>query len=117
MDNAATLPDACSVALERYLDPTIFRALADPKRLALLARLAQTAGPLSVTELASQCGIHLSGVSRHLRMLHGAELIRADRQVTRGAIQDRLSGPDLRAPRNGGRAGGMPGEMLRRRHF
>lgn len=80
MEHAATLPEQCSEALEQYLDPTVFRALADPKRLALLARLAQTAGSLSVTELASQCGIHLSGVSRHLRMLHDAELIRADRQ-------------------------------------
>ena len=80
MDPTATLPDDCSDALERYLDPAIFRALADPQRLALLARLASTAEPLSVTELANQSGIHLSGVSRHLRTLHDNDLIRADRQ-------------------------------------
>ena len=80
MNPTATLPDDCTQALERYLDPTIFRALGDPTRLALLARLASAPGHLSVTELSSCCGVHLSGVSRHLKMLHDAELIAAERQ-------------------------------------
>ncbi len=80
MNPTATLPADCAQVLHRYLDPAIFRALGDPTRLALLARLAQAPGPLSVTELSSCCGVHLSGVSRHLKMLHDAELISAERQ-------------------------------------
>ncbi len=75
-----TIPDTCTDALERYLDPTIFKALGDPTRLALLSRLATASGPQTVTELSSCCGVHLSGVSRHLKMLHDAALIRSERQ-------------------------------------
>ncbi len=75
-----TLPATCTDALERYLDPTIFKALGDPTRLALLARLATASGPQTVTELSSCCGVHLSGVSRHLKMLYDAALIRSERQ-------------------------------------
>lgn len=80
MNDSATLPDDCAQTLERYLDPAIFRALGDPTRLALLARLASSPGPSTVTELSSCCGVHLSGVSRHLKMLHEAGLILAERQ-------------------------------------
>ena len=74
------LPDACLDVLEQHLDPTIFKALADPTRLALLARLAVSSGPPTVTELAECCGVHLSGVSRHLKMLHDAGLIGSERE-------------------------------------
>ena len=80
MQDATALPEACTDTLERFLDPAIFRALADPTRLALLARLASTSGPLTVTELSSCCGVHLSGVSRHLKMLRDAALIQPERQ-------------------------------------
>ncbi len=75
-----TLSETCTDALERYLDPAIFKALGDPTRLALLARLATASGPQTVTELSSCCGVHLSGVSRHLKMLHDVALIRSERQ-------------------------------------
>ncbi len=80
MTDTTALPAECTDALERYLDPTIFRALGDPTRLALLARLAAASGPQTVTELSGCCGVHLSGVSRHLKMLHDAALIRSERQ-------------------------------------
>ncbi len=80
MQRTTAIPDTYSHALERYLDPAIFRALGDPTRLALLARLASASGPQTVTELSSCCGVHLSGVSRHLKMLHDAALIRSERQ-------------------------------------
>ena len=80
MQDTTALPKACTDTLERYLDPAIFRALGDPTRLALLARLASTSGPLTVTELSSCCGVHLSGVSRHLKMLRDAALIQPERQ-------------------------------------
>ncbi len=80
MQHTTPLPDTNSHALERYLDPVIFRALGDPTRLTLLARLASASGPRTVTELSSCCGVHLSGVSRHLKMLHDAALIRSERR-------------------------------------
>jgi ArsR family transcriptional regulator, arsenate/arsenite/antimonite-responsive transcriptional repressor len=76
----APLPDACRDALERHLDPTIFKALGDPTRLTLLARLAVSSEPRTVTELCDCCGVHLSGVSRHLKILNDAALIRSQRQ-------------------------------------
>ncbi len=80
MQRTTALPDTCTDALERYLDPVIFKALGDPTRLALLARLATAGEPQTVTGLSSCCGVHLSGVSRHLKMLHDAALIRSERQ-------------------------------------
>lgn len=81
MNDAKTaLPDACTDALTPYLRPEMFRALGDTTRLALLARLAATPGAQTVTELSSCCGVHLSGVSRHLKILHDAGLLDAERQ-------------------------------------
>ena len=68
---------ACAQGLEPHLDPEMFRALGDATRLALVARLAVAAGPLTVTEAATCCGVHLSGVSRHLAALKNAGLISA----------------------------------------
>lgn len=65
---------------EAILDPALFRALGDPTRLTLLGRLAMARDPLTVTEVADCCGVHLSGVSRHLKMLHDAGLLEAERR-------------------------------------
>lgn len=53
---------------------TTFSALADPTRRAILARLA--CGEATVTELASPFRISLPAVSRHLKVLEHAGLIR-----------------------------------------
>ena len=66
-------------ALRSHLRPEVFRALADPTRLTLVARLAAAPGPLTVTEVAACCGVHLSGVSRHLAVLRGAGVVEAER--------------------------------------
>jgi len=66
-------------ALRPHLRPDVFRALADPTRLTLVARLASAPGPLMVTEVADCCGVHLSGVSRHLAVLRGAGIVEAER--------------------------------------
>ncbi|MHC4954656.1 MAG: ArsR/SmtB family transcription factor [Planctomycetota bacterium] len=68
---------ACAQNLEPHLDAEVFRALGDATRLALIARLAVAPGPLTVTEAATCCGVHLSGVSRHLAALRDAGLITA----------------------------------------
>ena len=57
----------------------LFRALADPTRLAIVARLSCMAEPSTVTAISGCCGVHLSGVSRHLAMLRDAGLVRAQK--------------------------------------
>lgn len=57
----------------RQLD-LVFRALGDRTRRALLARLAQA--PAMVTELAEPFALSLPAVSRHIRVLERAQLIR-----------------------------------------
>ena len=59
------------------LDETLV-ALADPTRRAILARLAD--GEARVTELAKPFPISLNSVSKHIRMLERAELVRRRRE-------------------------------------
>ena len=58
---------------------TIFAALADPTRRAILARLAS--GERSVTELAEPFEMSLPAVSKHLRVLERAGLIARGREA------------------------------------
>lgn len=59
------------------LDRT-FAALADPTRRAILARLAL--GPASVGELARPFDISLPAISRHLRTLEAAGLLKQQKE-------------------------------------
>lgn len=52
---------------------TVFAALADPTRRAILARLAD--GPATVNELAEPFPISLQAISKHLKVLENAGLI------------------------------------------
>ena len=54
-------------------------ALADPTRRAILSRLA--GGAATVTQLAEPFEISLPAVSRHLRVLQRAGLVRQERQA------------------------------------
>ncbi|MCD5344073.1 metalloregulator ArsR/SmtB family transcription factor [Arthrobacter sp. AK04] len=58
---------------------TIFLALADPTRRALLAQLQQ--GEATVTELAAPHPISVPSVSRHLKVLEQAGLITKSRSA------------------------------------
>ena len=51
----------------------VFAALSDPTRRAILARLAQ--GEATVMQLAEPFNITQPAISRHLKVLEGAELI------------------------------------------
>ncbi len=62
------------------LDATFF-ALADPTRRAILKRLAS--GDASVAELTAPFGISQPAISRHLRVLEKAGLIRRSRDAQR----------------------------------
>ena len=57
----------------------LLRVLAHEDRLVLLCRLAVADGPRTVTELSSCCGVHLSGVSRHLAKLKAAGIVSAEK--------------------------------------
>src|SRR5579872_5522859 len=56
-----------------------FAALADPTRRAILARLAL--GEASVTELAKPFDLSLPGISKHLKVLQRAGLVRQSRNA------------------------------------
>jgi len=57
----------------------LFKALADESRLALVSRLACAAAPVTVTAVSDCCGVHLSGVSRHLAQMREAGIVTARR--------------------------------------
>ena len=59
----------------------VFSALADPTRRAILARL--TKGEATVAELAEPCGLRQPTISKHLRVLEEAGLIRHGRDAQR----------------------------------
>jgi len=76
---AKTASKSASAALSKSLRPDLFRALGDPMRVALVVRLACASGPQTVTEVSSCCGIHLSGISRHLAMLRDAGVVHVEK--------------------------------------
>lgn len=78
-DLAAKLPAACADALEQHLNPDLFKALCDPQRLTLLAQLATSTEPVTVSEASNCCNVHLSGVSRHLNVLRQAGIVEAEK--------------------------------------
>ena len=57
--------------------PELFQALSDPTRLQVVTRLAGSPRALTVTEITDCCGVHISGVSRHLAKLRHAGLVSA----------------------------------------
>ncbi len=57
---------------------TVFAAIADPTRRAILDRLA--GGPLRVTDVAAPFAMSLNAVSKHVKVLERARLVRRTRQ-------------------------------------
>jgi DNA-binding transcriptional ArsR family regulator len=68
-----------------------FAALADPTRRAILARLAE--GDASVSELAKPFGLRQPTISKHLRVLEEAGLIRQARDAQRRPRRLVVGGP------------------------
>jgi len=71
------LPPASNTPDERSLD-TVFQALADPTRRAMLQALAGQ--PRTVGELAAPFEISLAGASKHIQVLERAGLIQREVQ-------------------------------------
>src|SRR5258708_15256932 len=83
--------------------PTVFGALADPTRLAIVERLLRE-GERSAGEIAAPFAISKPAISKHLRVLEDAGLIerRIDRQWRR------RRGPPGGSPGGGGPVEGRP---------
>jgi len=76
---AASLPAICQSSLLQVMRPELFKALSDPTRIAIIATLATEREPASVTDIAENCGIDFSGVSRHLKLLKEAGLLSSEK--------------------------------------
>ena len=57
---------------------TVLSALADPTRRAIVDRLAK--GPARVTDIAAPFAMSLNAVSKHVKVLEHAKLVRRTRQ-------------------------------------
>jgi ArsR family transcriptional regulator, arsenate/arsenite/antimonite-responsive transcriptional repressor len=77
--NKTKKPDCCA-GLGELMDAKFFKALCDPRRLAILARLAGMCEPCTVTGIAACCPTDLSVVSRHLAILREAGILEAEKR-------------------------------------
>lgn len=75
-----TYKKACAVSLEDLLRPEFFKALSDPNRVVLVARLSEREEPSTVSEAAGCCPVDLSVVSRHLATLRDAGVVVAEKK-------------------------------------
>jgi ArsR family transcriptional regulator len=78
-DNSKEVTPCCS-SLAELLSPRLFKALADPKRLSLLVRVAEEGCPCTVSHVAEGSGVDMSVVSRHLAILREAGIIKCEKQ-------------------------------------
>jgi len=70
--------DAAPAATVREAAP-LFAALGDPTRLRLLARLS-SGGPGSITQLSAKADVSRQAITKHLRVLADAGLVRSTRR-------------------------------------
>jgi DNA-binding transcriptional ArsR family regulator len=70
-------PPSSSLAQARHSAP-IFAALGDATRLRLVFRLCD-GGPLSITRLAAGSNVTRQAITKHLRVMEGAGLVRCTR--------------------------------------
>jgi DNA-binding transcriptional ArsR family regulator len=71
---------------------SVFAALADPTRRAILAALAEH-GPSTATDLGSRLGISRQGVTKHLDLLYDAGLVTTSRGTGRRVLYRHRSEP------------------------
>jgi len=91
-----TNPDLCCPdGMERLLSPEFFKSLSDPVRLQVVTRLLLSSRAMTVTEVQGCCGVHLSGVSRHLAALKAAGVLQATKSGRE--VRYRLLAEDLSA--------------------
>ena len=71
---------SCCGGLQELLSPKLFKALSDPRRIALLVRLAEAGEPCTVGVCADGSGVDMSVVSRHLAVLRDAGVIQCEKR-------------------------------------
>jgi ArsR family transcriptional regulator len=67
---------------DRTHDAALFKALADPHRLAMLATLARADDEVCVCDFTSALPLNQPTVSHHLRILRDAGLVACERRGT-----------------------------------
>ncbi|MBK7403035.1 MAG: helix-turn-helix transcriptional regulator [Phycisphaerales bacterium] len=67
-------------AVDKLLDPDLFKAFADPTRVKLLTCLIKCGRRCSVTEVAECCSVDFSVVARHLALLAGVGALEATKE-------------------------------------
>lgn len=77
-------PEATVYDADLRAEAELFRALADPARLAILATLARAPDEVCVCDFTSGIGLNQSTVSHHLKILREAELVTVVRRGTWG---------------------------------
>ncbi len=65
-------------------EATLFKALADPARVAILATLTRAASEVCVCDFTAGLGLNQSTVSHHLKLLKDAGLVDSVRRGTWG---------------------------------
>lgn len=65
-------------------ESTLFKALADPARVAILATLARSENEVCVCDFTSGLGLNQSSVSHHLKLLKDTGLVNSVRRGTWG---------------------------------
>ena len=78
--NSAVHGRGCCPAIDELLEARFFKALCDPSRIGILARLAQSCEPRTVSDIASCCLTNVSVVSRHLAMLRDVGILHAEKR-------------------------------------
>jgi DNA-binding transcriptional ArsR family regulator len=73
-------PAECCERLDALLAPEFFKALGDPRRQAILFKLATAGGSWTVSQVAGALPIDISVVSRHLAQLRDAGILDARRE-------------------------------------
>jgi ArsR family transcriptional regulator len=69
-------------ALDRSSEAALFKALADPHRLTILATLARSEDEVCVCDFTSGLPLNQPTVSHHLRILREAGLVTCERRGT-----------------------------------
>jgi ArsR family transcriptional regulator len=75
-------PPAAVDPADRTDDAALFRALADPHRLTILATLARAGDEVCVCDFTSALPLNQPAVSHHLKILRDAALVTHERRGT-----------------------------------
>lgn len=79
-NNGKARNNKCCQPIEDLMEPRFFKALADPTRVAILARLAGCCQRTTVSEVAKCFTVDVSVISRHLALLRDAGILEAERR-------------------------------------